>query len=1026
MAYGALCGVLLGILPARQAALAEPRSSSPEMLEDAELTGVQFIDTSHGWAVGDRGAIWKTEDGGRHWRLTDSPVNCRLECLHFVDTSHGWAVGGWIHPLTHKTSAVVLHTDDGGIRWKRLDALTLPGLRHVRFFDRRNGWAVGNSSAMYRSGVFRTRDGGRSWTAVPAQRLGHWLAAHFFDDRQGIVVGRDSAVASVTAGMAQPSEKPSSDWKPLRDVKFGDRYGWAVGDGGRVWRSDNQGASWQPVSLPAGIGENFDFRAIAAVDARVWIAGAPGTCVLHSNDAGQTWERFETGHHLPLSAMSFIDARHGWAVGALGAILATQDGGRTWRHQRGMSRRAALLTIVSEPERVPLEMLARLSGDEGYLAAVEIISRRDIETREAKESSAEQRGQAAVAEVGGSYCGSSWQFPLRQRGLKMPAEAVIRGWDVVNDNQGIARLEEYVVRKIRQWQPEVIVTENASPDQEDPLAHVINQIVLAAVGRAADPAAFPDQLTLARLAPWKVKKVFGVLPEGQTGAVTLQTARLATRLGSSLADQATRTRGLVLDRWQPSPARLDFQLLINETSYAAGNRDFFSGLMIEPGVARRHVSGRGNEDLESLTSAARRRRTVDQLLVRNRQDPSAGVSWLAQLGDLTRGLDSNAACMTLYELSQSYLAGGHHDLAADVKQTLVANHPEHPLAEAALVWLIQYYASGEMANRGSDRLRPASNAPPVVSGNSPRLDPPQVRFDNADPNDRSMFQLASRQSPASLIGVAGQPAESVFALARQVRQTRPELFAEPSIQFAVASAHRASRQLREANHLFAGLARSHRADTWSQCARGELWLAGGKGLAPKHLLKCENTISKPRLDGVLDDDVWQDRQAAPLRSRLEDDQQWPTSVMLAHDDEFLYVAARCAHAPGVDYQADTQPRPRDPDLSGRDRIDILIDIDRDFATYYRLTIDHRGWVGDACWDDPTWDPAWFVAADSNRDEWIVEAAIPLSALQAGPLPRATTWAVGIQRTVPGVGFQSWTEPAATDPDPAGFGYLQFR
>lgn len=1021
-----ICALLLGGLPAPQFAMAEPHSSSPEKLDDAELTDVQFIDVDHGWAVGDRGAIWKTEDGGRHWQLTDSPVNCRLESLHFIDQTHGWAVGGWIHPLTHKTSAVVLYTDDGGRRWKSLDALTLPGLRHVTFLDQRNGWAVGNASAMYRSGVFRTRDGGRSWTAVPAERLGHWLGAYFPDDRQGVVVGRDSAVAGVTAGLLQPSQKPAADWKPMRDVTFIANNGWAVGDGGRVWRSSDQGVSWQPELLPVGVDEQLDFYTVAAVDSHVWIAGAPGTRVLHSDNAGQSWELLDTGQRLPLSGLSFIDTQHGWAVGAMGTMLATRDGGRTWRSQRGDARRAALLTVVSEPDRVPLEMLARLGGDEGYLAAVEIMCRRDIEAPETKESSAEERSQAAVSELGGSYSGTSWQFPLRQRGLQMPAEAIIRGWDIVNSDQGIARMEDLVVRKIRQWQPDVIVTENASPGQEDPLAHVINQIVLAAVRRAADPADSPEQQAITSLAPWKVKKVFGVLPAGQTGTITLQTARLATRLGGSLADEAARTRGLVFDHWQPNPTRLDFQLLINETSNEAGTRDFFSGLIVEPGVSRRQSPSRSNQDLEALTHAARRRRTVDQLLARNRQDPTAGVSWLAQLGDLTRGLDSNAACMTLHELSQSYLAGGHHDLAADVLRSLVTDHPDHPLAESALLWLIQYHASAEIANRGTSRSLQAGSRLPVLQTNGPQSDSPQVRFDNADPNDPSKFQLASRHSAIGSVGAIGQRSSSVFELAQLVRQTRPALFAEPSIQFAVASAHRESKQLREANHLFAGLARSHRVDSWSQCARGELCLAGGRGLPPKTLLKCESTSNKPRLDGVLDDDVWENRQAAPLRSRLEDDQAWSSSVMLAHDNEFLYIAARCVKVPGLDYAADTQPRPRDPDLSRRDRIDVLIDVDRDFATYYRLTVDHRGWVGDACWGDPTWDPEWFVAVDSNHDAWVVEAAIPLTALHSGPLPRAATWAVGIQRTVPGIGFQSWTEPAAIEPDPTGFGYLQFR
>ena len=41
--------------------------------------------------------------------------------------------------------------------------------------------------------------------------------------------------------------------------------------------------------------------------------------------SGATWE---------LNAVSFSDVTHGWAVGDLGIVLATTDGGATWGVQR--------------------------------------------------------------------------------------------------------------------------------------------------------------------------------------------------------------------------------------------------------------------------------------------------------------------------------------------------------------------------------------------------------------------------------------------------------------------------------------------------------------------------------------------------------------------------------------------------------------------------------------------------------------------------------------------------------------------
>lgn len=57
--------------------------------------------------------------------------------------------------------------------------------------------------------------------------------------------------------------------------------------------------------------------------------------VLLSDDDGRTWRQ---AHRVPvsatLSAVTFTDARHGWAVGQWGAILATRDGGESWTKQR--------------------------------------------------------------------------------------------------------------------------------------------------------------------------------------------------------------------------------------------------------------------------------------------------------------------------------------------------------------------------------------------------------------------------------------------------------------------------------------------------------------------------------------------------------------------------------------------------------------------------------------------------------------------------------------------------------------------
>ena len=64
-------------------------------------------------------------------------------------------------------------------------------------------------------------------------------------------------------------------------------------------------------------------------------------------------------------------------------------------------------------------------------------------------------------------------------------------------------------------------------------------------------------------------------------------------------------------------------------------------------------------------------------------------------------------------------------------------------------------------------------------------------------------------------------------------------------------------------------------------------------------------------------------------------------------------------------RVERSPRQRDADLSAHDRVTLRLDVDRDYTTAFELVVDHRGWTHDACWNDATWNPKWFVAANDR-------------------------------------------------------------
>ena len=52
-------------------------------------------------------------------------------------------------------------------------------------------------------------------------------------------------------------------------------------------------------------------------------------------------------------------------------------------------------------------------------------------------------------------------------------------------------------------------------------------------------------------------------------------------------------------------------------------------------------------------------------------------------------------------------------------------------------------------------------------------------------------------------------------------------------------------------------------------------------------------------------------------------------------------------------------------LAPFDRVCLLLDVDRDYSTYYHLQIDQRGCTREDCWGDVTWNPKWYVAVHSE-------------------------------------------------------------
>lgn len=992
--------LLLLTVSASTAAAAVP-TLDDVLAEDASLRDVTFVDALRGWAVGDRGLVLRTTDGGERWRRVPTPTDWRLDSVTFLGAELGWAVGGRARPYTHESRGVVLATTNGGRDWEAISDTSLPRLRAVRFFDRKHGVAAGDGTALNPAGVFTTDDGGRHWRPVPGGEARQWLAGDFTRDRlgglAGVVAGLRGAAARV-AGRQVDLTQNTGDRRGGYGVALADAaHGWLVGDGGLVRTTDDGGQAWNPPPRdpPASLQDWFDWRAVATEGERVWIAGAPGSVVLSSADGGSTWNTASTGVTTPLTALTFVDANRGWAVGELGVVITTRDGGLTWRVQRGEGRRAAAGFLAATTAELPTELVSLTAAAEGYrtTVAAPLLS----ESPTAAGPTAARLSDAAEW-LGADATQHGWSVPLEPADAGLPLEPLLARLDRQTDG----RTHQLLVEGLRRWllcyRPDAVVLPEGSGPAE----------LLAAACREAIDAAAVTPPPETRLASWRVRRLVSATADPTEkpgpGEARLGTGDFSALLGATPAQWRRDARGLLAADYRAAPAIYGLQTLFGSPAPGPRAGDLLAGIGLRRGDdARRPAAMATTNGLDQLRRVAAKRRNLERLLEQQAGDPA----WAGQVVNLTGGLDAASGADLLRQLAEGYREAGRYELAAETLYLLARRYPEAPLADASLLWLIRYYASGERAwadghGQGVEARGGAKTLSNVAGGAG---------------------ALAKVAAPdASGVLSTEERLERAAALIGFLKQARPSLYAQPAVRFADAATQRSRGYGTDADKIALILSKRSIAEDWRRAAEAERWLAKPEGLPPeKPIANCRFTPRRPKLDGRLDEPAWQNARSVALANGPLGEPN--TTVRFTHDELFLYVFIEArSHSPqSIEPYSE---RPRDGDLSPHDRLRLRIDTDRDYATAFELTIDHRGWTADTLWSDPHWRPTWYVAADTADGAWHAEAAIPLAELADPEHLTKAAWAVSLQRLTPGEGATAW--PAASDHDsPDAFGLLLF-
>jgi photosystem II stability/assembly factor-like uncharacterized protein len=160
------------------------------------LTSVTFTNEKTGWAVGQWGAILRTDDGGETWKLqrVDLSTDRPLFSVYFKDASEGWAVGLW---------SLMLHTTNGGNTWEVVTLAPPPGSKKADanlnsvFADDKGDLFVSAERGM----VLKSSDAGKSWTYASTGYAGSFWSGVVLKDGTVLVGGlRGSIYRSVDQG----------------------------------------------------------------------------------------------------------------------------------------------------------------------------------------------------------------------------------------------------------------------------------------------------------------------------------------------------------------------------------------------------------------------------------------------------------------------------------------------------------------------------------------------------------------------------------------------------------------------------------------------------------------------------------------------------------------------------------------------------------------------------------------------------------------------------------------------------------
>lgn len=215
------------------------------------LYSAHFFNDDLGFAVGQRGFIYRTTDGGEIWNNIPSSVTATLYKILFLNSTTGFVFG---------SNGVILKSTNGGFIWAAQTSGTTQPIRSAFRVGASTIYAVGGTASS-NSLILKSTDAGTTWASQTSPVAQSLNSVHFIDANTGVAVGNNGTIVRTTNGGTNWTLRASGTSVILNSVTFSDNTNaFAVGETNTMLFSTDSGSNWGIVAGVSGNLKSIKFK----------------------------------------------------------------------------------------------------------------------------------------------------------------------------------------------------------------------------------------------------------------------------------------------------------------------------------------------------------------------------------------------------------------------------------------------------------------------------------------------------------------------------------------------------------------------------------------------------------------------------------------------------------------------------------------------------------------------------------------------------------------------------------------------